>query len=174
MGHLIDDLLKLSRVTRSEMTRVPVNLADLARDCIANQRDREPDRQMEVTIAPKLMVAGDVGLLRIAIENLVSNAWKFTRRSPSARIVLDETTTDGNRAFFIRDNGAGFDMAHARKLFEPFQRLHRMADFEGNGVGLATVTRIVRRHGGKVWAESKVGEGATFFWTLPDFSPEAS
>ena len=173
MGRLIDDLLNLSRVTRSNMNRAPVNLGDLALEVLESQRRREPTRHGEFIIAPNLIVSGDPGLLRIAVDNLLSNAWKFTRPRAIARIEVGETMADGKRTFFVRDNGAGFAMEHAGKLFEPFQRLHTMADFEGSGVGLATVSRVIRRHGGNVWAQAKAGEGATFFWTLPDAAKEA-
>ena len=125
---------------------------------------------MEFVIAPGLVAHADATLLRPVLENLLGNAWKFTGKQPSARIEFGATTRDGEPCFFVRDNGAGFDMAYAGKLFGAFQRLHRPADFPGTGIGLATVQRIIHRHGGRVWAESKVGHGATFYYTLSNES----
>jgi signal transduction histidine kinase len=167
MGRLIDDLLKLSRVTRVPMAVTTVDLSDLARAAVAAEQAAAPERAVEVVIAEGLSARGDEGLLRIALHNLVSNAWKFTSKRAQPRIEVGSTVIDERPAFFVRDNGAGFDRAHAGRLFEPFYRLHRATEFEGTGVGLATVSRIVRRHGGKVWAESALEHGATFFWTLP-------
>ncbi|MBI4266790.1 MAG: PAS domain S-box protein [Chloroflexi bacterium] len=166
MGQLIDDLLKLSRVTRQEMSPDSVNLDELARPVIAELKKHEPGRQVDVTIAPGLICRGDARLLRIALENLLGNAWKFTGKAAPARIEVGGIEKDGRKTYFVRDNGAGFDMKYADKLFQPFQRLHKASDFPGTGVGLATVQRIIRRHGGEVWGEGKTGEGATFYFTL--------
>ncbi|HWP34685.1 MAG TPA: ATP-binding protein, partial [Thermodesulfobacteriota bacterium] len=166
MAQLIDDLLGLARVARSELRREAVDLSALARDIVAELRGREPERPVVVEIADGLVTRGDPRLLRLALENLLGNAWKFTRGRTPARIAVGVEQGEGEPAYFVRDNGAGFDMAYAGKLFGPFQRLHAAAEFEGNGIGLATVQRIVHRHGGRVWATGAVGQGATFYFTL--------
>jgi PAS domain S-box-containing protein len=166
MGQLIDDMLALSRVTRSEMRCSAVNLSALAESILAELQKSQPERRAEFFITPKLMVQADANLLRIALENLLGNAWKFTAKRPKAHIELGLTSHNGKSAYFVRDNGAGFDMAYADKLFGAFQRLHRVAEFEGTGIGLATVHRIIHRHGGAVWAEAEVEKGATFYFTL--------
>lgn len=167
MGELIDDMLQLSRVTRAEMRREPVDLSVLAESVVADLRRLEPQRQVEIVIAPRLRAEGDPQLLRIALVNLLSNAWKFTSRQTAARIELGAQDTGSEHAFYIRDNGVGFDMAYAGKLFGAFQRLHAMSEFPGTGIGLATVQRIINRHGGRIWAEGTVGQGATFYFALP-------
>ena len=167
MAALIDALLALSRVTRSEIHREPVDLSALATAAVAQLRAREPERVVDLVVAPELRAQMDLALARALLENLVGNAWKFTGKTAAARIELGTTQKDGTTAFFVRDNGAGFDMAYAGKLFAPFQRLHGGNEFPGTGIGLATVQRIVRRHGGRVWAEGAVGGGATFYFTIP-------
>jgi len=166
MATLIDDLLKLARVTRTEMRAEPVNLSRMAQEIVAEIQRAAPDRQVEFAITPGLEAHGDSRLLRVALDNLLRNSWKYTGKQPAPRVEF--TTVDGNgeRVFAIRDNGAGFDMKYADKLFGVFQRLHSAADFEGTGVGLATVRRIINRHGGRIWAEGAVDQGATFFFTL--------
>jgi signal transduction histidine kinase len=166
MGRLIDDLLELARITRREMVRDSVDLSALAENVIAELREHEPDRRVIVRIQPELSVIGDEGLLRAALANLLGNAWKFTSRTTDPMIEFGAINTNGDRNFYVRDNGAGFDMNYANKLFGPFQRLHNANDFEGTGIGLATVQRVVNRHGGRIWAEASVGHGATFFFTL--------
>jgi PAS domain S-box-containing protein len=166
MGQLIDDMLALSRVTRSEMRCTAVDLSALAESILTELQKNQPERKVEFFIAPKLVVNADSNLLRIALENLLGNAWKFTAKRPKAQIELGLTSHDGKQAYFVRDDGAGFDMAYAGKLFGAFQRLHRVAEFEGTGIGLATVQRIIHRHGGVVWAEGAVEKGATFYFTL--------
>jgi PAS domain S-box-containing protein len=167
MGELIEGLLLLSQITRAAMREEPVDLGALAQQAIASWRERDPQREVAVVIHDDLQALGDPRLLRQVIENLVGNAWKFTVHQAAPRIEVGSGgTDDGNRVFFVRDNGAGFDMAHAGKLFGAFQRLHSVTDFPGTGIGLATVQRIVKRHGGRIWAESAPGEGATFFFTL--------
>lgn len=166
MGTLIDDLLELSRVSRAEMHVSEIDLSRMAEELIARHRTAEPHRQVEAVIAPGLTAPGDARLLAVALGNLLDNAWKYTSRTPEARIELGAETTNGERVYFVRDNGAGFDMQYANKLFGAFQRLHSARDFPGTGVGLATVARIVARHGGRIWAQGKVGEGATFYFTL--------
>jgi light-regulated signal transduction histidine kinase (bacteriophytochrome) len=166
MSELIDGLLGLSRVTRSDLRREAVDLGELARNIFAQLRRAMPDRAVETIVGDDLAVDGDVRLLRGVLENLIGNAWKFTRDRAPARIELGATQQGRERVYFVRDNGAGFDMTYAGKLFGAFQRLHSATEFEGTGIGLATVQRIVHRHGGRIWAESKVDHGATFFFTL--------
>ncbi|MBI4625379.1 MAG: PAS domain S-box protein [Verrucomicrobia bacterium] len=166
MAALIDDLLLLSRVARADLRRERVDLTALARSVIDELRLAQPERPVEVWVANDLAGEGDARLLRVVLTNLLGNAWKFTGRQPRARIEFGAREIDGAQAFFVRDNGAGFDMAFAEKLFGAFQRLHSAAEFPGTGIGLASVQRIIRRHGGRVWAEGAVGEGATFYFTL--------
>ena len=166
MAQLIDDLLDLSRITRSKIHRGTVNLSVLAQAVTAELAKMEPERQVEFVIAGRLMVKGDERLLKIVLENLLGNAWKFTGNNPKAKIEFGVTQVDDRSAYFVRDNGAGFDMAYANKLFGAFQRLHAPSEFSGSGIGLATVQRIIHRHGGHVWAEGAVGQGATFYFTL--------
>ena len=139
----------------------------LARATADELQNQAPARRVEFVIAPDLRVAADPALMRIALANLLANAWKFTGKCPAARIEFGRTTVNGVPAFFLRDNGAGFDMAYADKLFGAFQRLHSTADFPGTGIGLATVRRIIRRHNGDIWAESQINQGTTFYFTLP-------
>jgi signal transduction histidine kinase len=167
MGQLIDDMLQLSRLNRGEMKRDRVDLTALSEAAAAELRSREPDRQIAFVIEPDLSAVGDGSLLRVAMENLLGNACKFTSRKPSATITVGRAEHEGVPEFFVRDNGAGFDMAHVSKLFGAFQRLHTEREFPGNGVGLAIVQRVVHRHGGQVWAEGSPGQGATFHFTLP-------
>jgi PAS domain S-box-containing protein len=166
MGMLIDDLLKLARVTRSEVNRDDVDMAALARDIAAGLQESAPQRAAEIRVADGLNAHADARLLRIALENLIGNAWKFTAQQTPARIELGETWLNGERTYFVRDNGVGFDMAYTGRLFGAFQRLHQDGQFPGTGIGLATVQRIIRRHGGRVWAEAEVGKGATFYFTI--------
>ena len=166
MGELIDDLLSLSRVTRLEMSRVTVDLSDMACAILRDLQSKTPDRVAELMIEEGLMVEGDPRLLRVAMENLIVNAWKFTGKRAVSRIEFGRTEYEGEQVYYIRDNGAGFDMAYVHKLFGAFQRLHAPADFEGTGIGLATVNRVVQRHGGRIWADAAVDQGATFYFTL--------
>jgi DNA-binding response OmpR family regulator len=166
MNRLIEDLLKLSRVTRSEFVRREVDLSALAVAVVSRLRLGDPKRQVDISITEGLWVPGDPTLLEVALDNLIGNAWKFTGKTPGAHIELAVETKDRVRVFVVRDNGAGFDMNHAGKLFNVFTRLHGSHEFEGTGIGLATVLRVVRRHGGRIWAESEVGKGAAFFFTL--------
>jgi len=167
MGALIDALLLLARVTRTELHCESVDLSTLARSLGAQLAAEEPERQVELVIDDGLRADLDPQLARIMMENLLGNAWKFTSQASAPRIELGVREEDGRRELFLRDNGAGFDMAYAKKLFTPFQRLHTVQEFSGTGIGLATVQRIIRRHGGRIWAEGRVGEGATFYFTLP-------
>jgi two-component system sensor histidine kinase/response regulator len=166
MSQLIDDVLYLSRVTRAELRDQEVDLSSLAALALARLQEAESTRQVEIKIRPAVVVMGDGQLLRIALENLLENAWKFTAKEPSARIEFGVTQVAGEPTYFVRDNGAGFDMTYADRLFGPFQRLHPQTEFPGSGIGLATVQRIIHRHGGRVWAEGLVGQGATFQFTL--------
>jgi len=166
MGSLIDALLDLSRVTRTDLRREAVNLSRLAEPIARQLRAGEPDRQVDFVCAEALEVEGDPPLLSVLLENLLGNAWKFTGRTPTAKVELGVMGGDDGPVFYVRDNGAGFDASYCHKLFAPFQRLHSSKEFGGTGVGLATVQRIVRRHEGRVWADARVGEGATFYFTL--------
>lgn len=166
MARLIDDLLKLSRVAREEMHLESVDLSELAGSIVAGLVKRQPERIIELSIAPGLACRGDGHLLGIAVENLLANAWKFTGKTDSPRIEVGRADHQGIPVYFVRDNGAGFDMAYANKLFSPFQRLHKPSDFPGTGIGLATVQRVIQRHGGKIWAMAELGKGATFYFTL--------
>jgi light-regulated signal transduction histidine kinase (bacteriophytochrome) len=166
MGHLIDDLLNLSRLSRSELQRERVDLSALAQQIVAELQRREPERSVTFVSAEGAEAHGDARLLRLVLENLLDNAWKFTAKHPHARIEFGMTGQNGRPVYHVRDDGAGFDQAYADKLFGAFQRLHSAAEFEGNGIGLATVQRIIFRHGGRVWAEGEVERGATFYFTL--------
>ena len=167
MGSLIDDLLTLSRVARAEIHPTTVPLSGLADEVVAELRRADPQRDVCVTIAPALSVDGDASLLRALLANLLGNAWKFTRGRATAHIEVGECETPRGHAYFVRDDGAGFDMAYVDKLFGAFQRLHDGSEFEGTGIGLATARRIVARHGGVIWADGAVDRGATFSFTLP-------
>ena len=166
MGTLIDDLLKLARVTRVEIRTEDVDLSSMAREIAAELQRATPERLVEFAIAPGLRTRGDARLLRVALDNLLRNSWKYTAKQPEPRIEFQSVDANGGQAFMVRDNGAGFDMQYADKLFGVFQRLHSPAEFEGTGVGLATVRRIITRHGGRIWAEAVVDRGATFYFIL--------
>jgi two-component system, NtrC family, sensor kinase len=169
MGELIDDLLELSRVGRADLRRGRTSLSEIARTVTVELRKSEPDRQIEIEVRGALTADADRRLMKVVLENLLGNSWKFTKKAPAARIEFG-SDRDGI-VYFVRDNGAGFDMTYAERLFQPFQRLHKNADFPGTGIGLATVHRIVDRHGGRVWAEGTVGVGATFYFTVPPVRP---
>lgn len=167
MGYLIDDLLKLSRLTRAEMFLEQVNLSAQAESILKHIQQRDPQRSVEWHVEPDLMVFGDASLIQILMENLLENAWKFTSKNPAARIEVGMTRMEeGDHVCYVRDNGVGFDMRYASKLFGAFQRLHSMVEFPGTGIGLATVQRVVRRHGGRVWAKSQINEGSTFYFVI--------
>ena len=166
MGQLIDDLLQLSRLSRAEMRMAQVDLSAMAHEITAELREQNSSREVKLIVADGLVVQGDIRLLRIALGNLLSNAWKFTGKQPEACVEFGVTEGDQKQVYFVRDNGAGFDMAYADKLFGAFQRLHGMTEFEGTGIGLATVQRVLQRHGGRIWAEAAVNNGATFYFTL--------
>lgn len=166
MGELIDDLLKLSRVSRHELRVEQTDLGAIARRIVERLRKADPGRHVDFSAPPQLYVTGDPGLLKVALENLLGNAWKFTGKSKEAKIDFGATQRDGATVYFVKDNGAGFDMRYANKLFGAFQRLHSEEEFSGTGIGLATVQRIVHRHSGRTWAEGAVGRGAAFYFTL--------
>jgi signal transduction histidine kinase len=166
MSSLIEDLLNLSRIGRSELTARPVSLSQVATEAAAAIRERYPTREVLLEIAPDMDVNADPRLLRIALENLLSNAWKYTARAAPARVSVGVQPGDGAPVYFVRDNGVGFDMTYADKLFVPFQRLHPESEFPGSGIGLVTVQRILARHGGRIWAQAKPDQGATFYFTI--------
>jgi light-regulated signal transduction histidine kinase (bacteriophytochrome) len=166
MSQLVDALLGLSRMTRAELRRETFDISLLARKVIENLRQADPERKVEFSIISGVTANGDVRLMSIVLENLLGNAWKFTSKRGSARIEFGAEERDGDLVYFVRDNGAGFNMAYANKLFGAFQRLHSASEFEGTGIGLATVQRIIHRHGGRIWAESKPNVGTTFYFTL--------
>lgn len=167
MGHLIDDLLRLSRVTQGSLSLESVNLSKRAEAIIQELREEEPDREVQIQIEPNLVIVGDRRLLDIVLANLLGNAWKFTAKKPEAAIEFERLSHEKPTTYLIRDNGAGFDMAYASKLFGAFQRMHDVREFPGTGIGLATVQRIIHRHGGRVWAAASEGHGATFYFSLP-------
>ena len=166
MGQLIDDLQTLARTTRADLVPEEVNLSNLASEVASQLRSSQPERQATFVIAPNLLAVGDRGLLRIVLDNLLGNSWKFTSKQPQARIEFGSLCQDDQKIYFINDNGAGFDMKYASKLFGVFQRLHDDGEFPGTGIGLASVQRIIHRHGGRVWAEAALGQGATFCFAL--------
>jgi two-component system NtrC family sensor kinase len=167
MAALIDDMLMLSRISRAQVNRERVDLSALAQTVAEELRNQNPERSVAVKIQPDLASHADRGLMRVLLDNLLGNAWKFTAQTSNAQIELSAQTRGLDTVFFVKDNGAGFDMAHASMLFQPFQRLHDAADFPGTGIGLATVQRVVDHHGGRIWAEGTVGRGATVFFTIP-------
>ena len=168
MSGLIDDLLDLSHITRIALRKESVSLTELGRSVVTDLQNREPSRNVTIEIADGLTACGDSRLITIVLVNLLGNAWKYTGKRPQAKIALGQENKENETVFYVRDNGAGFDMAYVDKLFAPFQRLHRDSEFEGTGIGLATVQRVVSRHGGRIWVEAAVDEGATFFFTLGD------
>jgi light-regulated signal transduction histidine kinase (bacteriophytochrome) len=170
MSQLINDMLKLSRVVRSEIRIDLVHLSEEAKVIAGELQAGQPERKVKFVLAPDILVAGDRGLLDIALNNLLENAWKYTSKNPNALIEFGQTQQNGEKVFFVRDNGIGFDMIYSDKLFQPFQRLHTDKEYPGTGIGLAIVQRIIRRHGGRIWAESEVGKGTTFYFTIENAS----
>lgn len=166
MSRLVEGLFQLSLSARAKLQREKIDLSLLAQEIAAELRRDEPARMADFVVAPEITAEGDPALLRAVLQNLIGNAWKYTSKQPQTRIEFGVTEQEGRCIYFVRDNGAGFDMRHAAKLFEPFQRLHRESDFPGAGIGLATVRRIINRHGGRVWADAAEGKGATFYFTL--------
>jgi signal transduction histidine kinase len=171
LNALIDAMLELSHTSNAPLYRLPVDLTAMAGEVIAELHQSDPERNVQVQIASGMTAAGDQRLLRTALMNLLANAWKFTSKCPDARIEFGRIQDEPNSHYYVRDNGAGFDMAYAKKLFTPFQRLHSRDEFEGSGIGLSTVQRIVERHGGRIWAEGAPDNGATFYFTLGENTP---
>lgn len=167
MSALIEDLLSLSRISRSELAVRPVDLTQLITEVATTVRERHPDRTVELRIEPDMSVQGDTRLLRIAIENLLDNAWKYTQHTERPQVTVGSQLDEEGRVYFVRDNGVGFDMAYSSKLFGPFQRLHADSQYPGTGIGLVTVQRILARHGGRIWVHAELNCGATFYFTLP-------
>jgi light-regulated signal transduction histidine kinase (bacteriophytochrome) len=159
--------LNLSRLSHGEMRTEKVDLSLIAETVVSGLRKRHPERRVDVKISPGMEATADAGLIHVVLENLLDNAWKFTGKKSQATVEFGVIRKDGKNVYFVRDNGAGFDMAYIDKLFGPFQRLHTINEFPGTGVGLAIVQRVIRRHGGRVWAEGEVEQGATFYFTLP-------
>src|SRR6185312_13598746 len=162
MGTLIDSLLQLSRVTRSDVQRELIDLSQIATLVFREIQASDPVHEVNWIAQPGVMAEADPRLMRIAFENLVGNAWKFTARTPNATVTFGSSLQNGKTVYFLRDNGAGFDMTYVDRLFNAFQRLHGEREFKGSGIGLATVSRIIRRHHGSIWAEGEPGKGATF------------
>jgi light-regulated signal transduction histidine kinase (bacteriophytochrome) len=168
MGQLIDDLLRLSRLSRTEMQRRAVNLSELVQSIIDRLLENQMEREINWVIQPSLTTVGDAHLLEIALTNLLSNAYKFTSTQPQANIEFGKKDIDGKATYFVKDNGVGFNMAYAKNLFGAFQRMHKQSEFPGTGIGLATAKQIIRRHGGTIWAEAERNVGATFYFTLEE------
>lgn len=167
MSQIIDDMLSLGKISKQVLRVEPTNLSELANSVLETLAAHDPSKQFETVIGNDLIADGDPRLLKIVFENMLNNAWKFTAKQDIARIAFDAIEKDGEKVFFVRDNGAGFNMEYANNLFKPFTRLHSADEFDGTGIGLATVHRIITRHGGRIWAEAENGKGATFFFTLP-------
>ena len=167
MAHLIDDLLELSRVSRRELCKVEVDLSGMASQVAEVLARAFPDRPVDFRVRPAMLVRADPGLLRIAMENLLGNAWKFSSRTPNPKVEVGSLESDGKKIYFVRDNGAGFNMRFADRLFAPHQRLHSQSEFEGSGIGLNIVLRIIERHEGRIFAQGEEGQGASFFFSLP-------
>jgi len=168
MNRLIDETLDLSRVSRIEVVRSPVDLSDMAGEIMDRYRQSQPDRDTEIEIQPGMVAQCDKRLTERVLENLLGNAWKYTGKERKTKIFFGAESREGKTVYHIRDNGVGFSMEYAKRLFTPFQRLHKESDFKGTGVGLSVVQRIVRRHGGEIWAESTVGGGSVFYFTLSE------
>jgi light-regulated signal transduction histidine kinase (bacteriophytochrome) len=166
MGRLIEELLTISRIQRGEIARENLNLADLGKEIGGRLRGKDPARKVQFVVSPKILAHADKKLMSVVLEELLDNAWKFTANSRSGRIELGQTVIDSERVVVVRDNGVGFDMEQAGKLFKAFQHLHSPAEYPGTGTGLALARAIVRRHGGRIWAESSPGKGAAFYFTL--------
>jgi hypothetical protein len=166
MSELIDDILELSRITRSELHFGTADLASLGNAVMARLTQSQLEREARWQVDDDLVVHGDARLLEVAIQNLIENAWKYTRKQKVAEIHLGKTTINGETTYYVKDNGVGFDMQYANQLFKPFHRLHSPTEFEGTGIGLATVQRIIQRHGGRIWADTQENCGATFYFTL--------
>ena len=166
MAAIIDDLLNLSRVSRTEMKIESVDLSAMAREILSHYQEEKPERHVDIVIAAEVKALGDRGLLRIVLENLLNNAWKYTSKKPQGHIEFGQSIENGQTVYYVSDNGVGFDIRYSDKLFGAFQRLHHASEFPGTGIGLATVQRIIFRHGGKIWAESELNNGAKFCFVL--------
>jgi len=166
MGVLIDDLLKLSRLSRVEISMETTNLSDMAESIVNDLKASDPERKASFQIQKEMMAKVDRSLVQIALQNLLGNAWKYSKNQPEAKIEFGTFLKDGQTVYFIRDNGVGFDMKYVDKLFGAFQRLHSISEFEGTGIGLATVQRIIRRHQGTIWVDAEINKGATFFFSF--------
>ena len=166
MNRIIDGLLHLSRLSRQSVQRQELDLSQIAASVVKDLREAQPDRSAVVDIQEDIKAFADPKLIEVALSNLLGNAWKFTSKTEKARIEFGTLERDGTTVYYVKDNGAGFNQSFSDNLFLPFQRLHTERDFEGTGIGLATVERVIRRHGGRIWAEGKANEGATFFFTL--------
>jgi light-regulated signal transduction histidine kinase (bacteriophytochrome) len=166
MGTLIDDLLHLARLTRIEMRIETANMSEMAEAIVRELKESAPQRQAEINIRENMVVAADRNLMQIALQNLLGNAWKYSKNQELTKIEFAFYNENGRTIYYIKDNGVGFDMKYADKIFGAFQRLHSVAEFEGTGIGLATVQRIIRRHHGNIWAKSQPGQGTTFYFTL--------
>jgi len=166
MGSLIDDILQLSRLNRGDIKKESFNLSELANETTQELSRQDPERRVDISIDPEMNIFGDKRLLQAVLQNLIGNAWKFTAEKPVPKIEIGKKNVNNKTTYYVKDNGAGFDMQYAHKLFGAFQRLHAINEFPGNGIGLATVQRIIHRHGGEVWAEGAVDEGATFFFSI--------
>jgi PAS domain S-box-containing protein len=170
MSQLINDLLKLSRISRAEMKKEPVNISELTEEIITEYKKKEPTRTISIDVEPNIVADGDKNLLRIVLNNLIGNSWKFTKNQTNPKISFGKTKKEGNTVYYVQDNGAGFDEDYADKLFVPFQRLHDEQEFPGSGIGLPLVARIIHRHNGEIWANGEVGKGATFYFSLTTLS----
>ena len=168
MAELIDDILELSRLTRLNINHGEVNLSTIAEDCVYSLRSAEPNKEVKIDVQKDVTAKGDAKLLRIVLQNLLSNAWKFTSHRENPEISFGVINSDLNKIFYVKDNGVGFDMKYAKKVFGIFQRLHTREAFEGTGIGLASVERVINRHGGRVWVDAREQQGATFYFTLPE------
>ncbi|WP_455204783.1 sensor histidine kinase, partial [Kaarinaea lacus] len=167
MSQLIDDILELGRLSRVDVEMQEVNISQIANDVVEELMSTDVARQVDVTISSEMKAKADPQLIRVSLQNLIGNAWKYSAKTPHPKIEIGVYGVNRIRTFYIKDNGAGFDMRYKDKLFKPFQRLHGEKDFEGTGIGLATVERIIERHGGKIWAVADINKGATFYFTLP-------
>ena len=166
MSQLINDMLRLSRITRAEIIEEQVNLSDMVQSINDGLKYTQADRQAKFIIAPEILVNGDIQLLQILMQNLLDNAWKYSSKCPNTRIEFGVKSQGDKKVYFVMDNGVGFDMKRADRLFTPFQRLHSDREYAGTGIGLSIAQRVVQRHGGRIWAESETGKGATFYFTL--------